>query len=280
MELFISPAIKTLIDLALSEDLINHDLTTLFTIDGELETSAKIVAKEPLVFCGAPIIPAILEKVDSDLTYKIAVSDGTYVEAGTTCITLSGKAHGLLIAERLMLNFIQRLSGIATQTRAYVDALNNPDIKLVDTRKTLPGFRALDKYAVRMGGAYNHRMGLSDGILIKENHIRSEGSITDAVTKVLQNAPHTMKIECEVTDLHELKEAIDAGADIVMLDNMDIPTMEEAIRISDGRVLLEVSGNVTIERLPALGELNIDIISSGALTHSVKAADLSMLFAK
>ena len=283
MYFFVSPAIYKLIDLALEEDIINSDITSVYTVDEDKEIEAQIVAKEDMIFCGGVIVGAVLKKIDESVEYDIKVKEGDFIKKGTVCVSFKGKAISILSAERTILNFMQRMSGIATKTNEFVRALNNDKIKIVDTRKTLPGFRYIDKYAVKTGGGYNHRMGLSDAVLIKENHIRSAGSIKEAILKAKNNVPHTMKIECEVTDLNEVKEAVKSGADIIMLDNMSIEMMQEAIktiRDANREIIIEVSGNVTLERLPELAKLDIDVISSGALTHSVKAADLSMKFKK
>jgi len=281
MYFFVSPSLNTLIDLALEEDMINGDITSIYTVEKDKKTKGKIIAKEDMVFCGGIIIEPILKKIDGSVKFDIKIEEGKSIKKGTECVIFEGNAISILSAERTILNFMQRMSAIATKTRKYVNALNNPKIKIVDTRKTLPGFRYIDKYSVKIGGGSNHRMGLSDAVLIKENHIHSAGSIKKAITKAKENAPHTMKIECEVTNLLEVEEAVQNGADIIMLDNMDIETMKEAIktiRAYNKNIIIEVSGNVTLERLPLLGQLDIDIISSGALTHSVKAADLSMKF--
>ena len=281
MYFFVSPAILKLIELALDEDIINGDVTSLYTVEENKDANAHIIAKEDMIFAGGFIIKPILEKIDKNVSYEIKVKEGEFIKKGTECVIFKGNAISILSAERTILNFLQRMCGIATKTHRFVKALNNSKIKIVDTRKTLPGFRALDKYAVKMGGGYNHRMGLSDAVLIKENHIKSAGGIKLAISKAVKNVPHTMKIECEVTNITEVKEAVEAKADIIMLDNMSLDMMQKAIRIireSDKEIIIEVSGNVTLDRLPDLGKLDIDVISSGALTHSVKAADLSMKF--
>ncbi len=280
MNLFISPLIKNLISLAIDEDIINNDMTSLFSIDENSTSSAEIIAKEDMIFCGNAIVGAVIEQIDKNIRYKSFVYDGESIKKGRVCLSFEGNSKSILMMERILLNFLQRMSGIASKTNSFVKALNNENIRIVDTRKTLPGFRAIDKYSVRMGGGFNHRLGLSDGILIKENHIKSSGSIKNAVTKLRKNIPHTMKIECEVTNLAEVKEALESGVDIIMLDNMNIVQMQEAIEVirKYKGVLIEISGNVTEERLASLSKLDIDIISSGALTHSVKACDLSMKF--
>ena len=281
MYFFVSPAIYKLIDLALEEDIINSDMTSLYTVDENKMIKAHIVAKEDMVFSGGIMVKPILERIDKNINFEIKVKDGENIKKGRECVTFEGNAISILSAERTILNFMQRMSGIATKTSNFVKALNNNKIKIVDTRKTLPGFRYIDKYSVKIGGGFNHRMGLSDAILIKENHIKSAGSIKSAIEKVKREAPHTMKIECEVTDLKEVEEAVTSGANIIMLDNMTIEMMQNAIKIirtAQKDIIIEVSGNVTLNRLPELAKLDIDVISSGALTHSVIAADLSMKF--
>ncbi len=281
MYFFVSPAIHKLIDLALEEDIINSDMTSLYTVEEDKNIKARIIAKEDMVFCGGIIIKPVLDKIDSSVNFELKIKDGEFIKKGTECATFEGNAISILSAERTILNFMQRMSGIATKTNLFVKTLNNDKIRIVDTRKTLPGFRYIDKYSVKTGGGYNHRMGLSDAILIKENHIKSAGSIEKAIQKVKSEAPHTMKTECEVTNLTEVEEAVKSGADIIMLDNMTIEMMQEAIKIIRSKsrdIIIEVSGNVTLNRLPELAKLDIDVISSGALTHSVIAADLSMKF--
>lgn len=281
MYFFVSPAIIKLIDLALEEDIINSDMTSIYTVKENKIIKAHIIAKEDMVFSGGVLVKPILDKIDSSVKFEIKIKDGELIKKGTECVTFEGNAISILSAERTMLNFMQRMSGIATKTARFVKTLNNSKIKIVDTRKTLPGFRYIDKYSVKMGGGFNHRMGLSDAILIKENHIISAGSIKNAIKKVKLEAPHTMKVECEVTNLEEVKEAVESGANIIMLDNMTIEMMQDAskiIRAAQQDIIIEVSGNVTLNRLPELAKLDIDVISSGALTHSVIAADLSMKF--
>jgi len=280
MYFFVSPAINKLIDLALEEDIINSDMTSIHTVEENTVIKGHIIAKQDMIFCGGVMIEPLFNKIDKNIKFDIKIKDGEFIKKGVECVTFEGNAISILSAERTLLNFMQRMSGIATKTNEFVTLLNNESIRIVDTRKTLPGFRYIDKYSVKMGGGFNHRMGLSDAILIKENHIKSAGSITKAIKKVKAEAPHTMKIECEVTDIKEVIEAVEAGADIIMLDNMTTEMMQEAIEIirKDKHITIEVSGNVTEETLPELAKLDIDIISSGALTHSIQAADLSMKF--
>ncbi len=279
-----SPHVIALVDLALTEDLSGGDATTGAIFDGTERSSGKVVAKAPLVLAGGGIFSYVMERVAAlpgapriPMSIDFEISDGVAVHPGTTLATMHGATVSLLRAERVALNLLQRMSGIATQVRAFVSALGD-DTAITDTRKTTPGLRELERYAVRIGGGHNHRYNLSAGILIKENHIAAAGTLTLAVNRCRENAPHPLKIEVEVGTLEQLGEALGAGADIVMLDNMSMETMREAVGIIDGRALIEVSGNVTLDRCEALATLGVDFVSSGALTHSVKAADISMLF--
>ncbi len=279
-----SPHVITLVDLALTEDLSGGDATTGAIFDGTEISSGRLVAKAPMVLAGGDIFTYVMErvaampgapKVPTEVHFEIP--DGASVYAGTKLATMSGATVSLLRAERVALNLLQRLSGIATQVRAFVEALG-PQTSITDTRKTTPGLRELERHAVRIGGGRNHRYNLSAGILIKENHIAAAGAVSLAVSRCRHNAPHPLKVEVEVGTLEQLREALYAGADIVMLDNMSMETMREAMGIVDGRALVEVSGNVTLDRCEELATLGVDYVSSGALTHSVKAADISMLF--
>ena len=282
MSLFISPHIRRLIDMALDEDQVGLDVTSQIFFAGA-QAQAHLVAKAPLVVAGMELVQAVYTRVDPAVTLEVTAQEGALLEPGDELARLAGPAASLLIGERVALNFLQRMSGIATKTAAMVRALDNPDIRLVDTRKTMPGWRELDKYAVRCGGGHNHRMSLAGGIMLKDNHIAAAGGdIAAAVARVRRSAPHTLRVEIEVTDLDQVDEALEAGCEIIMLDNMSTEQMRlaaERIRAADHPVTIEVSGNVTRERLPELGELDVDVISSGALTHSVLAADISMKFA-
>ena len=265
------------IERALQEDLASSDITTLSTVPAAATATGKIVAKAEMTVCGLEVARRVFERVDPSVGYVSVAADGDSVEAGTTVAELAGSAHGILAAERTALNFMQRLSGTATLTRSYVDAAAGR-CRIVDTRKTTPGLRALQRYAVRCGGGHNHRNDLGSGVLIKENHIRAAGSIAAAIKGAKDRAPHLLKVECEVLSLDELQQALDAGADVVMLDNMDDAQVEAAVKLVDGRAIIEASGNITLERIARLAELGVDVISSGALTHSAPAADLSLLF--
>lgn len=265
------------IDAALLEDLASGDLTARLTVPAGLIGQARIVAKQRLVVCGGPVVARVFERVDSAVRVEVLVEDGTSVNPGDLLIQLSGNARALLAGERTALNLLGRACAVATLTRAYVDAAG-PTLRVVDTRKTMPGLRALDRYAVRCGGGHNHRNDLGAGVLIKENHIRCAGSVDAAVRAAREHAPHTVRVECEVTTLAELREAIAAGVEAVLLDNMDDATLREAVAIADGKLVLEVSGNVTLERLPRLAGIGIDLVSVGALTHSAPSVDLSLLF--
>lgn len=269
-------ALNRLIDLALEEDIGTGDITTETLIPPAAQGQAEIVAKEQLVLAGAAVARAVFQRLDPAATFPVELADGASVAPGTCLMKVSGRLQALLTAERTALNFLQRLSGIATHVRRYVDALPTTAIRLVDTRKTTPGWRALEKYAVRIGGAANHRMSLSDGILIKDNHVAICGGIRAALEKARGAAPHTLKLEIEVATPAEAEEAAQAGADIIMLDNMDPDTIREALRRIDGRALVEVSGGVTRDNLAALAASGVDIVSVGALTHSAVAVDISM----
>lgn len=278
MNLFVSPHTRRLIDLALDEDHLALDATSQAFFEGH-EMEAYLLAKQPLVVAGLALVPAVFERVDPRVAIEMKVVDGQRVEEGTILGELRGDAASLLLGERTALNFLQRMCGIATKTARYVEALDNAQIRLADTRKTLPGFRELDKYAVRCGGGANHRFSLSGGVMVKDNHITAAGGVAEAVARVRRIAPHTLKIEVEVSNLAQTREAIAAGADIIMFDNMTTEAMREAsavVRAAAPNVLLEVSGNVTIERLPELGTLDVDVVSTGAITHSIEAADISM----
>lgn len=280
--LFISPRIRRLIDMAIDEDEVGFDVASAVFFEGE-EVAARMVAKESLVVAGLDVVEAVFERVDPRVRWAFEVDDGQRVEAGEVIGRAEGLAISVLRAERVALNFLQRMSGIATKTARYVEALGDSDTRIVDTRKTLPGYRELDKYSVRCGGGANHRFNLSGGVMIKDNHIAAaDGSIAEAVRRAKKRAPLTLKIEVEVTDFAQLEEALDAGADVVMLDNMATDQMRDAVQMvrdhSGDRVAVEASGNITVERLPELADLGLDYISSGALTHSIEAADISMKF--
>ena len=262
---------------AFDEDLPSTDVTTVACVPADAQATACIVAKAPLVVCGQAVAARAFSMLDPAIRYQEVVADGTRVEPKTTVATLEGPARAVLVAERTALNFMQRLSGTATLVRSFADAAAGK-CRVVDTRKTTPGLRALQRYAVRCGGGHNHRNDLGSGVLIKENHIRASGGIAQAIERARARAPHGLRIECEVTSLDEAQVAVDAGADVIMLDNMDNDLCREAVARFGGKVILEASGNITIERVAALADLGIDVISVGAFTHSAPAADLSLLF--
>lgn len=262
---------------ALEEDLQGGDLTTEATVDAETRAIARAIARSELVVCGADVFARVFYAVDAGLRVMAQVPDGTKVQAGTEIWHVEGSARSILIAERTALNFVQRMSGIATMARSYVEALpKGATTRITDTRKTTPGLRMLERYAVRVGGAFNHRDTLGSAVLIKDNHIEAAGGITAAVTRAKQRAPHTCKVEIEVETLEGVDEALLAGADIVMLDNFKPDELRVALEKCRGRALVEVSGKITLPRIHDLGALGVDIVSSGALTHSAPSADIAL----
>lgn len=273
-------AARELIAAALAEDVGMGDVTTLATVPANRIAVADLVAKEPLTLAGIDGFKLVFELLGSRVDWEEFFKDGDRVEKGAVILTMTGDARTLLTGERTALNLLARLSGIATETACWAAELEGTKTALLDTRKTTPGMRALEKYAVKTGGGRNHRFGLFDGVLIKENHIRAAGSIAKAVAAARGYAPHTLKIEVEVTDLGELKQALEAGADIVMLDNMTEEEMTRAAGIAGGRAVLEASGNMTRPRLKAVAASGVDYISTGWITHSVRSVDLSLLFRK
>lgn len=269
--------IDDILEVALAEDLASGDVTARSTIAADAEARARLVAKATLVVAGLWVAEKVFQRVDPTIAFEAQAAEGEQVAPGTTLAIASGPARALLGAERTALNLLQRMSGVATMTRAYVEAAGGR-CRITDTRKTMPGLRALDRYAVRCGGGHNHRNDLGAGVLIKENHVRAAGGISPAIERARRLAPHTMKIECEVTSLGEMREALAAGADIIMLDNMDDEAVRAAVALNRGKAVLEVSGGVDLERVRAVAGLGIDIISIGRLTHSTQAADISLLF--
>ena len=265
------------IDRALAEDLHAGDVTTRTMVPATRHGMANIVAKAPLVLAGIDVAAAVFRRLDPAVTVDVRVSDGAALSAGTVVAAVEGPARAILAAERTALNLLQHLCGVATQTRQFVEAARGR-CRITDTRKTLPGLRALQRYAVRCGGGHNHRNDLGAGVLIKENHIVCAGGIGPAIAAARAHAPHVLRVACEARSVDEVRQAIAAGADAVLLDNMGLPSLAEAVRITAGRALLEVSGGVTLERVDELAALGIDVISVGALTHSVLAADLSLVF--
>lgn len=267
---------ERLIRLALEEDIGPQDITTDALIDKDRVAQGLIFAKESMVLAGLQVAQEVFATLDPAMSFHITFQDGDRVESGDKILSAHGKLRALLTGERTALNFLQRLSGIATLTRQYVDQVAGSSVRLTDTRKTTPGWRRLEKYAVKIGGGHNHRFGLYDGILIKDNHIVACGGISEAVARVRNNQPHLWEIEVEVSDLDQVKEALENGADVIMLDNMEIDDIREAVRLVEGRALVEVSGGVTLDTLAELTDTGVDIISIGALTHSARAVDISM----
>lgn len=268
-------AAKTLIKLALEEDVATGDVTTDNLIPAETRRKAFMVAKAEGVIAGLQVAEMVFRELDSRLLWEPQVSEGDRVAVGTVIVRFEASYRSLLTGERTALNFLQRLSGVATMSAKYADAVKGTHTVILDTRKTLPGFRMLDKYAVRTGGATNHRIGLFDMVMIKDNHIEVAGGITPAMEQIRAKVPAGMKIEVETTNLAQVEEALAAGADIIMLDNMDNKTMAEAVRLIDGKAKVEASGNMTIDRLRGVASTGVDFISIGALTHSVQALDIS-----
>jgi nicotinate-nucleotide pyrophosphorylase (carboxylating) len=264
---------------ALEEDLEHGDVTTDAIVPPEALGSAVIVAKESAVVAGTFVAQEAFLQMDPDIRFKEIMEEGSEVSRGDVIIGLYGKLAAILQAERVALNFLQRMCGIATLTRRFVQELSGLPCKLVDTRKTTPGMRLLQKYAVRAGGGHNHRYGLSDGILIKNNHTTACGSIKESITRARDRAPHTLLLEIEVSGIEELEEAIEAGADAVLLDNMDPARLREAVSLArrlNPRIVLEASGGIRLENVREIGETGVDIVSVGLLTHSAKAIDLSL----
>ncbi|MCO5220566.1 MAG: carboxylating nicotinate-nucleotide diphosphorylase [Thermomicrobiales bacterium] len=270
-----------LIELALREDLSLGDVTSESTIPVDRQAVATMLAKQDGVISGMETARAVFARVDPTITFQPSARDGDRVTKGTELARISGNARSILAAERTALNLIQRLSGIATMTERYVRHLDGTDASVIDTRKTTPGLRYLEKAAVRHGGGANHRFNLGDAVLIKDNHLAAIGGehpIRDAVTAARKRAPHTSRVEVEVVDLAGVQEALDAGADIIMLDNMSLEDMRAAVELVDGRALVEASGGITLERIRAVAETGVDLISSGALTHSAPSLDISLDF--
>ena len=278
MYLFNNPQVEQIITLALNEDIGTGDITTLSTIPEDKTALGRFVAKEDMILCGIDLAAHIFARVDPSIELKANFKDGDAVKKGDVIATVSGNARNVLTGERTALNFMQRLTGIATRTHASVAEVAGTNAKITDTRKTTPGLRVLEKYAVRVGGGTNHRFNLADGVLIKDNHIAVSGGIKNAVKNARAVIPHTLKIEVEVETKEQLAEALDAGADIIMLDNMSNDLMRECVGLVAGRALVEASGNMGEKSLREVAETGVDIISIGALTHTVKAADISLKF--
>jgi nicotinate-nucleotide pyrophosphorylase (carboxylating) len=274
-----TPLIDRVVDRALEEDLSSGDLTTEACIDPSMQAVAHAVARTPLVVCGGVVFARVFERLDASLEIEIRVADGTRAFAKQPLWTVKGRARAILMGERVALNLVQRMCGVSTQTRTFVDAVPaGARTRITDTRKTTPGLRALERYAVRVGGGHNHRDDLGAAVLIKDNHVAACGGVRAAIERARAAAPHTAKIECEVDSLEQLDEALAAGADIVLLDNMSTALVREAVARSRGRAVLEASGGITLVRVAELAGAGVDAISVGALTHSVPAADVGLDF--
>lgn len=263
---------------ALEEDIGTGDVTTLATIEPGTQASAELVAKEDFVLAGIDVAQRVFQLLSADTSYEKLISDGQAVKRGEVLAWIKGDAAVLLQGERVALNLLQRMCGVATLTAAFMHEVEGTPAVVVDTRKTTPGLRVLEKYAVRMGGGGNHRMALYDAVLIKENHVAAAGGITAAVTRAKQRVPHTQKIEVEVRNQEEVSEALEVGADILLLDNMSLEELSNAVELVGDRAITEASGGVNLETVRSIAETGVRLISVGALTHSYRAVDISMLF--
>lgn len=260
----------------LQEDIGSGDLTTNLIIPSGAESKAIIHAKQSGVLAGVEVARMVFEALSSNLRFKVLEKDGAQVEKGAVIAQIEGSARAILTGERLALNLLQRMSGVATKTAQFVDLVKGTKARVVDTRKTTPGLRMLEKYAVVVGGGYNHRLGLYDAVLIKDNHIKVAGGVKEAVETVKQRLGHTVKIEVEVESLQQLEAALTAKPDIIMLDNMDLETMRRSVRQIGGQAVTEASGGVNASTVRAIAETGVDVISVGALTHSAMALDISL----
>ncbi len=268
--------VEKIIDLALEEDVGKGDITTELLFPKTIECNAEIRCKESGILAGLPVASEVFRKLDSSVEFLSSKSDGDKMNAGDLIVKIRGSQKYILTGERLALNILQRLSGIATATSKYVKAVEGYNVEIIDTRKTVPGMRILSKYAVRVGGGHNHRIGLSDGVLIKDNHIKLAGGIKQAVEKIKRNLRSDHKIEVETSRLDQVEQSLEAGADIIMLDNMPDNLMKEAVCIIGEKALIEASGGITLERVRQVAELGVNLISVGALTHSAQALDISL----
>ncbi len=273
---FDSIALRKIIERALEEDIGNGDITTDSIVGIDEEVCALIHAGEPGVIAGLPVAGAVFNMLDPDIDFSRHFSDGQRVEQGQLLASVRGNGRCILKGERVALNLMQRLSGIATQTSRLVSLIAQYKARIIDTRKTTPGLRILEKYAVRTGGGFNHRFGLYDAVLIKDNHLKAAGSISRAVELVKASAPFAMKIEVEVEDLAGVAEALSAGVDIIMLDNMSVSEMSQAVELAAGKVLLEASGGITEQTVVSVAQTGVDLISVGYLTHSARALDIGL----
>jgi len=266
--------VRKIVKNALEEDLGTGDITTENVIERDETSKAEIFFKEEGVLAGLPVAKLVFKELDDGIEFSILKDEGETVKIGEKVAEISGRTRSILKGERLALNFLQRLSGIATNTRSYVKKIEGTGARVVDTRKTTPNLRILEKYAVRVGGGTNHRMGLYDAVLIKDNHIRSTGGVKEAIMKV--ETGHTVKIEVEIESIDDIEEALEAGADIIMLDNMEAVEMKEAVEIIGDRAITEASGGITLENIREVAETGVDMISVGALTHQIRSIDISL----
>ena len=272
----ISKRIRKIIKEALAEDIGTGDVTTAAIVNRNMTGQAKAVAKDDFIVAGIDIFKDVFIFLDKKIKFKSLLADGESAKQGDVIAEISGSLFYILQAERVALNIFQHMCGIATLTAKYVEAVRGSKAKILDTRKTLPGLRLLDKMAVKIGGGFNHRLGLYDGVLIKDNHIAAAGGITAAVEMQKSREPHTFKIEVETKNLSEVQECLNCGVDIIMLDNMMIVEMKKAVELICGRALVEASGNVSLQNIAAIAATGVDLISVGELTHSVRAADISL----
>lgn len=276
----ITNSIRTIVERALEEDLGQGDITTDALIPPGIRGAGSLVAKTTGVIAGVEVALEVFRQTDPSVETRVFMSDGSAVSPGDVVAEVSGSVAGILKGERVALNFIQRLSGIATATSSYVNAVQGTAARIIDTRKTVPGLRQLEKYAVRVGGGHNHRYNLADGVLIKDNHIAAlrarELGLVEIVRLARENSPHTVKVEIEVESVEEAREALEARADVIMLDNMSPEEMRRVVAMTGGRCLLEASGGINLDTVRAVAETGVDLISVGALTHSVRAMDISL----
>jgi nicotinate-nucleotide pyrophosphorylase (carboxylating) len=270
--------IDRIIRTALAEDIGWGDITTRACIEAGSQSRAELVAKEDFVLAGIDVAAQVFAAVDATVSFEKLREDGRTIRRGEVFAWIKGASASLLQGERVALNLLQRMSGIATLTGLFVEAVDGTGARIVDTRKTTPGLRYLEKYAVRAGGGQNHRYALCDGILIKENHIHAAGGVTAAIQRAKIAAPHTIKVEVETTTIAEVEEALLASADIILLDNMTLDELRQAVKVVDGRALTEASGGVNLDTVRAIAETGVDLISVGALTHSYRSVDISLLF--
>ncbi len=270
--------LKELIRAALDEDIGSGDITTSSIFTGDETCIAQAISKEEIIVAGLDVFKDVFHVMDSSLGFEAYFCDGQSAGKGDILACVSGSLKDILLAERVALNLFQRMCGIATMTHRYVEEVRSTGVRILDTRKTTPNLRTLEKYAVKTGGGRNHRFGLYDGVMIKDNHITAAGGISNAIAKVVGNVPPTVKIEVETRNLHEVEEALASGSDIIMLDNMGTGEMKKAVSLINRRALVEASGNVTLLNVKEIAETGVDFISVGALTHSAPAADISLVF--